>query len=472
MKDHHLTVKHRKAENSRSMQRPPGRRGKLDRPVVDERLAAFLNRATIRLSPEGLTSSLSEQGLIEPLNPVSTRGLFSHLQQTVGNQYVNRMIQSKLKVGRPGDIYEQEADRVAEQVMSMPEPQSQRQPVEEEEQVQAKPIAEQITPLVQRQPEEEEEKKEEEQVQAKPIAEQITPLIQRQPEEEEKKEEELQAKATAGQTGEVSSGLESRINSMKGGGQPLPESTCAFFEPRFGYGFGQVRVHKDSQAAEAAHAVNARAFTVGRDIVFGAGRYAPETTEGRRLLAHELTHIVQQTGVKSNEQSVKNVAKKSSLYEQLMPSNIEIIQRASTTVGGITWYSTRAEAEAAVPTHVSPSSCFVWQGGGPTGYPWRVIPGTGCAHWVAHEMGISDTPGCYDGNAIRVSQVISGLTSQNLQNVNTGDIWTNSGRTHCGIVRGINRNSSGNVTSVSVEHCSSGQGGVVTNTFSSGLFWR
>ncbi len=65
-------------------------------------------------------------------------------------------------------------------------------------------------------------------------------------------------------------------------------------EPRFGHDFSQVRIHTDERAAETARAVNALAYTVGRDVVFGAGQYAPQTDEGRRLLAHELTHVVQQ----------------------------------------------------------------------------------------------------------------------------------------------------------------------------------
>jgi len=77
--------------------------------------------------------------------------------------------------------------------------------------------------------------------------------------------------------------------------QYLPESTRAFMEPRFGYDFSRVRVHTDAQAAESARAVKALAYTVGRDVVFGVGQYAPETTMGKRLLAHELAHVVQQS---------------------------------------------------------------------------------------------------------------------------------------------------------------------------------
>ncbi len=78
-------------------------------------------------------------------------------------------------------------------------------------------------------------------------------------------------------------------------GQPLGAATRAFFEPRFGHDFGHVRVHADSQAAASAHAVQARAYTVGRDLVFASGAYAPHSRAGQHLLAHELTHVLQQT---------------------------------------------------------------------------------------------------------------------------------------------------------------------------------
>jgi hypothetical protein len=81
---------------------------------------------------------------------------------------------------------------------------------------------------------------------------------------------------------------------LQGSGQPLPPSTRAFFEPRFGWDLGDVRVHTDGDAAAAARSLRAQAFTRGRDIVFGAGEYAPNTTAGRSLLAHELAHVVQQ----------------------------------------------------------------------------------------------------------------------------------------------------------------------------------
>jgi hypothetical protein len=79
-------------------------------------------------------------------------------------------------------------------------------------------------------------------------------------------------------------------------GQPLAPAARVFFESRFGRDFSDVRVHADRTAAQSARDVSASAYTVGRDIVFGPGQYAPESTAGRRLIAHELTHVVQQMG--------------------------------------------------------------------------------------------------------------------------------------------------------------------------------
>ena len=78
-------------------------------------------------------------------------------------------------------------------------------------------------------------------------------------------------------------------------GEPLDAATRAFMEPRFGHDFGKVRVHSGAAAEQSAKEVRAQAYTVGHDVVFGSGRFAPNTSEGRRLLAHELTHVVQQS---------------------------------------------------------------------------------------------------------------------------------------------------------------------------------
>jgi hypothetical protein len=83
---------------------------------------------------------------------------------------------------------------------------------------------------------------------------------------------------------------------LRSPGQSLDRSTRSFMERRIGHDFGSVRIHTDAQAAASARAVHALAYTVGRDVVFDAGRYAPQTLDGRRLIAHELTHVAQQGG--------------------------------------------------------------------------------------------------------------------------------------------------------------------------------
>jgi hypothetical protein len=192
------------------------------------------------------------------------------MQQALGNQAVQRLlrsglIQPKLTVGAPGDVYEQEAERVAERVIGMPPPmmisgQAASQPGQS---VHVQRVC---------------AKCEEEMQRAVSVGEQ-------------------QSATTAQGThepAEVSAPLETRLLGLRGGGDPLPERVRSFFEPRFGRDFSHVRVHADSDAAESARAVQARAYTFGHDIFFDAGEFAIESTHGQRLLAHELTHVIQQ----------------------------------------------------------------------------------------------------------------------------------------------------------------------------------
>ena len=258
--------------------------------ITNKKSEAKSNKSASKIQKSDLSQSISL-----PINHI----LFLH--RTIGNQAVQKLfksgvIQAKLRIGQPNDKYEQEADRVADEVMRMREPQVQRQvePEEEEETLQPKPLASQITPLVQVQRQEELEE-EEETLQAKPLSDQITPLVQRQVEPEEEEEEEpIQTKQVSTRAPAVTPNLASRIQLLKAGGQPLPKSVRDFFEPRFGHDFSHVRVHTDAQAVDTSQILNAQAFTVGRDIVFGVRHYAPETTSGRKLLAHELTHVLQQ----------------------------------------------------------------------------------------------------------------------------------------------------------------------------------
>lgn len=165
--------------------------------------------------------------------------VLSALQQTHGNQYVQRVvaeIQAKLAVGQPGDKYEQEADRVAEQVMRMPDSQI--------------------------------------------MSREDIPKIVR--------------KRSIANSPEVHPDIESEINTQQGNGQPLPDHTRTFFEPRFGYDFGGVRIHTDAHADKFNRALGARAFTLNQDIYISKQDANLNSQEGQRLLAHELTHVVQQ----------------------------------------------------------------------------------------------------------------------------------------------------------------------------------
>ena len=211
--------------------------------------------------------------------------------------------QAKLSIGQPNDKYEQEADQVADQVMAMPDPKLQRQPEneEEEEMLQAKPLADQITPLIQRQAEPEEEEEELVQPGYDQEPEESTPLLESVPTRDAgelggEEEEFIQPKSNTGTMPQVTPRIARDIQSIKGTGQPLPASERAFFEPRFRRSFSHVRVHNDNRAGLIARSINARAFTFRHDVVFGAGQYSPGTSSGRKLLVHELTHVVQQNG--------------------------------------------------------------------------------------------------------------------------------------------------------------------------------
>jgi len=161
-------------------------------------------------------------------------------------------LQTKLAFNKPGDEYEQEADRVAEHVMRMPEPHVQG----------ACPCGGGCPKC--------------------------------QTESRAHARQSLQTKhAESGALG-LTEAPPSVLDVLRSPGDPLDPATRAFMEPRFGHDFSKVRVHTDQQAAAAAESVRAHAFTVGHSLVFGAGRFAPTSNEGRTLVAHELAHVVQQ----------------------------------------------------------------------------------------------------------------------------------------------------------------------------------
>lgn len=165
-------------------------------------------------------------------------------------------IQARLAIGAVNDPLELQADAMAERVMRMPEAgliQRKCTHCEEEEKAQRKPLSSQITPFI-------------------------------------------QAKGTEG--GIASESLARKIQATRGAGNPMPEGIKNFMESRFGADFSNVRIHTGSEATALSEEINAQAFTVGNDIYFKQGKYAPGPNEGTHLLAHELTHVLQQN--KSN----------------------------------------------------------------------------------------------------------------------------------------------------------------------------
>lgn len=132
----------------------------------------------------------------------------------------------------------------------------------------------------------------------------------------------LLTKLDAGKHSPMTSAVAESIQSLRDSGQPLPDKERGFFESRFGHDFSQVRIHNNHRAAELAHAVNARAFTIGQDIVFAASQYAPNSQAGRHLLAHELTHVVQQSqNQDSQRQGIRTLSTSAPLV-QCTPSRL------------------------------------------------------------------------------------------------------------------------------------------------------
>ncbi|SIS70628.1 DUF4157 domain-containing protein [Chryseobacterium gambrini] len=172
-------------------------------------------------------------------------------------------IQKKLSVGSANDSYEVEADRVADKVMKMSEP---------------SPKVTHTGALLQKKCATCEQ---EEKLRMKPLAESISPFIQR---------------SSSENGGVTPDHVENQINSSKGGGNMMDHETKNFMESRFGTDFSNVKIHTGSEAVQMSRDLNAQAFTVGSDIYFNEGKYNPNSDSGKHLLAHELTHTVQQSG--------------------------------------------------------------------------------------------------------------------------------------------------------------------------------
>lgn len=246
------------------------------------------------------------------------------------------VVQPRLTVNKPGDSFEQEADAVADQVMRMTDPKAKPTTdsnVETGNVAKAVEVQRFVQPVA---------PKSSTPTLVQPASQSLpgtrtsgshpalapttiqTKKDQRTQEDAPESEKEPEGdimRQDAGAIADSASGnpappIVSEVLSS-GSGQPMEPTTSDFMESRFGQDFSDVRIHTDSRASESAEAINALAYTSGSDIVFGEGQYAPETDSGKHLLAHELTHTVQQGGGVSRKEGVvqraKSPAKKSIL---------------------------------------------------------------------------------------------------------------------------------------------------------------
>ncbi len=176
-------------------------------------------------------------------------------QATSNQQGGTSFFKPKLTVNQPNDVYEQQADAMADRVMRMPIPQE---------------INSFFKPL--------------------------PPVIQRKCQACEEEEKHVHRKESNGNEIRGSNDLDSYVSTLGSSGQPMAASSRQFFEPHFGHDFSNVKLHTDSVAAKSAQSINALAYTTGNNIVFNSGQYSPESASGKKLMAHELTHVVQQQG--------------------------------------------------------------------------------------------------------------------------------------------------------------------------------
>ncbi len=304
------------------------------------------------------------------------------------SNFVPVKVQAKLVVGAPNDKYEKEADAMAEKVMCMTTPANsqpiqtsreaedtevQRQPLAEtiqrdyedegitlkplaetiqrdyeDEDINLKPLAETIQrdyedegitlkPLaetIQRDYEDEgitlkplaetiQRDYEDEGITLKPLTEDITPY-KSSPKQTINRDVKLSSKEGAFQ---ASQSVESRLKGSQGGGKPLPDNTRQFMESRFGNDFSDVKVHTGPQSVQMNKELGAKAFTHGKNIHFNSGHYNPESNSGKSLLAHELTHTIQQTGPSplqtkplDSKQSKNNKQKESKIRRKKLPT--------------------------------------------------------------------------------------------------------------------------------------------------------
>lgn len=268
-----------------------------------------ISRRSRRRMP-GISREKAERDKKQP----APRQLTAQRQRRTGTSGRGATLFPILRVSRSSDPAEQEADRLADTVLRMTGPAE-----EDAVSTSLQRVAKENDPAIQRQARPEENREEQEIYRQEPAEEREADQLQRavaeesseekeiyRLQEEENSEEQEIYRQRPGKGGNDRNGrdkktapqvpprFESRLTQIRGQGAPLPAKEREKFEPRYHADFSGVRVHTGGRARELAAAINARAFTVGNDIVFAPGQYSPGSADGDRLLAHELAHVVQQ----------------------------------------------------------------------------------------------------------------------------------------------------------------------------------
>ena len=290
------------------------------------------------------------------------------------------VIQPKLTVNQPNDSYEQEADAMADKVMRMTDNENSQQPF--------------FKPVVS--------------------------AIQRKCAHCEEEEKELQRKEKDNGKTATDTGLENYISGLDQGGKPLSEEVRNFYEPRFGYDFSNVKLHTDNIAAKSAQSINALAYTSGNNIVFNSGQYSPTTESGKRLLGHELTHVIQQASVKSADptkaalQSKHDdrlffkpgisgnsppVIQRIAFHESPSLENVEIREEENKVMRktGIPDVQRMERVNSSEPSRITRGNVHPWGGQPPVGDDINVSTdgGTRVAAWVAYGGPVEDRYWCH-----------------------------------------------------------------------------
>jgi hypothetical protein len=293
-------------------------------------------------------------------------------------KHTTPFIQPKLTINNPNDSYEQEADAMADKVIRMEQPG-----------IQLKPL---------------------------PIT-----SIQRKCEHCEEEEKKMQRKEMNNAETAADNNLESYVGNLNGTGQSLPNEVRNFYEPRFGYDFSNVKIHSDNVAAKSAQSINALAYTSGNNIVFNSNQYSPNTESGKRLLGHELTHVVQQ--VKNKVQAKE----KNHLIQRYL--------EASGTAGSAVGQSYRISDDLTTAVKVGYPNHELYAEAGKVFISNTLLAGVGSGIELKEE---SNTFNVSQGSKVKTLRKVVPKNVRNLTSGDTMKISDDCG-TSCSVVVGSNR---------------------------------